>query len=53
VQVAVAVATVLLESLFEGTLLGNVSLLMAVIAEVIAASALKEGTLYQTTSLWG
>ena len=53
VQAAVAMATVLLGGLLEGTLLGDVSLFVAVVAEAIATSALKERTLYWTSTLWG
>ena len=41
VQATVAVATVLLDGLFEGALLGDMSLLVAVVAEVVASSASK------------
>ncbi len=53
VEVTVAMATVLLDRLLEGTLLCNMSLFVAVVAEVVAASASKERTLYWTTITWG
>ncbi|SRR6266702_2855202 len=53
VQVAVAVATVLLGGLLEGTLLGNMSLFMAVVAEAVVASALKKRALRWTTASQG
>jgi|SRR6266571_1786141 len=53
VQAAVAVATVLLGGLLEGTLLGNMSLFVAVVAEVVVASALKKRALCWTTMLQG
>jgi len=37
---AVAVAAVLLDGLFLGTVLGNMSLIVTVVAEAVAASAL-------------
>jgi len=52
-QAAVAMATVLLRRLLEGTFLGNVPLFLAVVAEVVAASALKERTLYWSSTMWG
>ena len=53
VQATVAVATVLLDWFLEGTLLGDVSLFVAVVAKAIAASTSKEGTLYRTSMTWG
>jgi len=53
VELTIAVPTVFLGGLFEGTLLRDVSLFMAVIAEAVATSASKERTLYQTTDVWG
>ncbi len=52
VQVTVAVSAIFLGGFLQRTLLGNVPLFMAVIAEVIAASALKEGMLNQTSTSW-
>jgi len=42
---AVAVVAVLLDSLLLGALLSNVPLFLTVVAEVVTASALKEGML--------
>ncbi len=53
VEATVAMMTVLLGGFVEGTLLGNVSLFMALVADVVAASASKERTLNQTTVTWG
>ncbi len=53
VLVTVAVATVLLYGLLEGTLLGDMPLLVAVVAEAVAASASKERTLYWASTMWG
>jgi len=53
VQATVTVAAVLLGGLFEGTFLGNMSLFVAVVAEVIAASASQDGTLYWASTTWG
>jgi len=50
---AVAVSAVLLDGLLEGTLLRDVSLLMAVVTEVVATSASKERTLDRTSTMWG
>ena len=48
----VAVATVLLDSLLEGTFLGDVSLLMTVVAEAVVTSASKKRTLYRSSMAW-
>jgi len=53
VETTVAVATVLLHRLLEGTLLGDVSLFVAVVAEVVATSASKERTLNWSPMTWG
>src|SRR6266702_1471218 len=53
VQPAVAMATVLLHRLFEGTFLGDVSLFVAIVAEAVAASASKEGMLNWSPTPWG
>ncbi len=53
VEVTIAVAAVLLDGLFEETFLCNVSLFAAVVAEVVAASALKKRMVYQTTAMQG
>ncbi len=53
VEATVAMATVLLDGFLEGTLLGDVSLFVAVVAKAIAASTSKEGTLYRTSMTWG
>ncbi len=50
VQTAVAVMTVLFDSLLLGTFLGDVPQFMTVVTEVIATSASKEGTLNWTSA---
>ncbi len=53
VQLAVAVSAVLLDSLLLRAFLGDVALLVAIVAKPVAASALKEGTLDWAPALWG
>jgi len=53
VEAAVAVATVLPDGFVEGTLFCDVSLFVAPIADVVATSASKEGTLNRTSASWG
>ncbi len=50
---AVAVVTILLDSLLLGTRFSNVSLLLAVVAEAVATSALKKGALDRAAVTWG
>ncbi len=45
-------ATVLLGGLLEGTLLGDMSLFVAIVAEAVTASALKKGMLYWSPTAW-
>jgi len=47
------VAAVLFDSLLLRTLLGDMSLFMAIVAEVVATSALQEGTLNWTSMMGG
>jgi len=53
VQVAVAVATVLLGGFLQWALLGDVPLFVAIVAEVITASTLKKGMLNWASMSWG
>jgi len=52
VETTTAMATVLLDGLFEGTLLGDVSLFVAVVAEAVATSASKKGALHWSSTTW-
>jgi len=52
VEMAVAVSAVFFDGLLEGTLLCDVPLFVAVIAEAVATSASKKGMLDWTSMTW-